>query len=209
MRHLHECFLPSVWRFVYVRVNGDSHLTEDIVSETVLALLRAVRAESEIGNLSGWLRGVASHKLNDHFRAAARVQHLMEQASRMTESADHNDAVQQQELQERRGEIRRVMDTLSDQQQIALEWKYIEKLSVREIAARMDLTEKAVESILFRARRDFKEKLVRLDHNSRPPSERGSSDEASADQETSESDGEESEADEDLTETKGIQCFTD
>jgi DNA-directed RNA polymerase specialized sigma24 family protein len=32
-------YLPSVWRFVYARVAGDSHLAEDIVSETVPAII--------------------------------------------------------------------------------------------------------------------------------------------------------------------------
>ena len=43
---LSERYLPSVWRFVYTRVDGDSHLAEDIVSETVLALVQAVSDES-------------------------------------------------------------------------------------------------------------------------------------------------------------------
>ena len=36
---LNERYLPSVWRFVFTRVDGDSHLAEDIVSETVFGLL--------------------------------------------------------------------------------------------------------------------------------------------------------------------------
>lgn len=158
--HLTECHLPSVWRFVYVRVNGDRHLAEDIVSETVLALVRAAAGETEIENPMAWMRSVASNKLRDHFRAAARVQHHIDKVARNTESTDENDAPRQQELSERRSEVLTAMDELPDQHRLALEWKYVDKLSVREIAGRLETTEKAAESILFRARRAFRERLI-------------------------------------------------
>lgn len=160
VRHLTECHLPSVWRFVYVRVNGDQHLAEDIVSEAVLALVRAATDETEIKNPMAWLRSVASNKLRDHFRAVARVQHHIDKLAHSTDSADENDAPRQQELRERRGEVLSAMDELPDQHRLALEWKYVDKLSVREIAGRLETTEKAAESILFRARRAFRERLI-------------------------------------------------
>ena len=170
VRHLSDCFLPSVWRFVYVRVNGDRHLAEDIVSETVLALMRAVADDkSDIQNPGAWLRSVASNKVTDHFRAAARVQHLIDEAKKTSPVSDDNDAVKQQELLERRKEIREVMDGLPEQQRMSLEWKYIDKLSVREMAERMQTTEKAVESILFRARREFRQRMTKLKDRDEQP----------------------------------------
>lgn len=164
-----ERYLPSVWRYVCSRVDGDEHLTEDIVSETVLALVRTVALsetdpQSEIKNPGGWLRTVAHNKIQDHYRAAARVRHLIDGARHDTPSAgERDDPAKHQETKERRAEIRAVMDGLSDQFRTALEWKYLENLSVREIARRWQTTEKAVESILFRARRDFRSELDRLD----------------------------------------------
>ncbi len=139
VKHLTDCFLPSVWRFVYFRVNGDQHLAEDIVSESVLALIRAVAdSKQEIGNPVAWLRTVAAHKVADHFRAAARVQHLIDQAQQSILANDEKDAAQEQELRERREEIRQVLDCLPEQSRLALEWKYIDKLSVKEIAERLE-----------------------------------------------------------------------
>lgn len=162
VRHLSECWVPSVWRFVYVRVNGDQHLAEDIVSEAVLALIAAAGdPQKEISNPGGWLRSVAANKVNDHFRAAARVQHLLDQARPGDGEDSNGDPVEQQELKERRAAIRDVLDALGDSQRMALEWKYVDRLSVREIAVRLDVTEKAAESVLFRARREFRERLER------------------------------------------------
>jgi RNA polymerase sigma factor (sigma-70 family) len=162
---LAERYLPSVWRFVYTRVDGDSHIAEDIVSETVLSLVRAVSGESSaaIENPGGWLRSVANHKVQDHYRAVARVRHLIDDAKNDPGSGEQDDPAKTQEQQERRAEVRRAMDELSDQYRSAIEWKYIDGLSVRKIAERWETTEKAVESILFRARREFRMKLLNTD----------------------------------------------
>lgn len=173
VKHLSDCFLPSVWRFVYVRVKGDRHLAEDIVSESVLALIRAVSdPELEIGNPIAWLRSVAAHKVADHFRAAARVQHLIDQARHTAPVSFGHDAVQAQELQERRDEVRQVLDRLPEQTRLALEWKYIDKLSVKEIAERLDVSEKAAESILFRGRKEFRQRILMKEEQEKSPAVR-------------------------------------
>lgn len=168
VKHLTDCCLPSVWRGVYVRVDGDRHLAEDIVSEAVLALVRAIDADTEIENPVAWLRSVTLHKIQDHYRAVARVQHLIQRVRPQGEATDDDDASAQHERLERRETVRRTMDRLPERQRIVLEWKYIEKLSVREIARRLDVTEKAVESTLFRARREFREILQRSDKTEDP-----------------------------------------
>lgn len=160
IRYLSETCLPAVWRFAYARAKADRHLAEDIVSDAVLALLKVVADPTvEIGSLVGWLRTVVSNKVADHYRAVARVQHLIDQAKQSPPLTESNDAVQQQEDAEQREMVRCVLELLPEQVRIALEWKYIEQISVREISNRLGLTEKAVESILFRGRREFRERM--------------------------------------------------
>lgn len=170
VQRLSDCYLPAVWRFVYVRVKGDRHLAEDIVGEAVLALIRAVSDPNlEIGNPVAWMRAVAAHKVADHFRAAARVQHLIDQAKQAAPVSHDRDAVQEQELQERREEIRQVLDQLPESTRMALEWKYIDKLSVKEISERLDVSEKAAESILFRGRKEFRQRMLMNDEHDESP----------------------------------------
>lgn len=157
VRSLTGSYLPSIWRFVYVRVKGDEHLAEDIVSETVLALIKAVQDDSPIENPVAWMRSVAQNKVMDHFRSAARVRQLMQKVTHTTETFNRDDPPSLKLHEEKREQVRDIMDGLTEQHRIALEWKYLEKLSVREIARRWDTTEKAVESILFRARVEFRE----------------------------------------------------
>ncbi|MEZ6125235.1 MAG: sigma-70 family RNA polymerase sigma factor [Planctomycetaceae bacterium] len=164
VQHLSDCFLPTVWRFVYIRVNQDRHLAEDVVSEAVLALIRAAADPNVLIKCpAAWLRSVAGNKIADHFRTVARVQHLIDDARRSGTVSDDEDAAAVHEADERRQQVRQVMDGLSEQYRLALEWKYIDHVSVRDIADRLDCTEKAAESILFRARREFRHRMEMRD----------------------------------------------
>ena len=158
-KHLNECFVPSIWRFVYFRVDRDSHVAEDIVGEAVLALVAAATSGSEIEHPSAWLRTVALRRIQDHFRAAARVQHLIEQVQQNTAHADEQDPATQHDRKLKCQTVREAMDRLPESYRMALEWKYVERLSVRVIAERLESSEKSVESILFRARKALRTQL--------------------------------------------------
>jgi DNA-directed RNA polymerase specialized sigma24 family protein len=71
------------------------------------------------------------------------------------------------EAGETRACVSAVMDRLSDDQRLALEWKYVDGLSVRQIAHRLDRTEKAGEATLYRARNSFREAFERVSRAAR------------------------------------------
>lgn len=173
LQRVREHYLPSLWRYVVSRVDGDPHVAEDIVSETMLALIKSFDGapiDAAIVNLGGWLRRVAHNKVQDHFRALARVRHLIDAAKQTCPDADRDsDPAKRMEVDQRRRQVRLAMDQLSDQYRIALEWKYLDRLSTREISRRWGTTEKAVESILFRARREFRIRIQRGEVADGPP----------------------------------------
>ena len=56
--------------------------------------------------------------------------------------------------------VQRVLDHLPSHYADALEWKYIDEVSVQEIAQRLGVGAKAAESLLTRARRAFRDALL-------------------------------------------------
>jgi RNA polymerase sigma-70 factor (ECF subfamily) len=156
--------LPTVWRYVYLGTGGDRHLAEDVVGESVLALVRQISSLTlHDGNLTGWLIAVARNKLGDHIRRAARAAALVAEARENNTSTAVRDGPEAAlEAAETRQRVLAVMDGLPDEERLALEWKYVDGLSVAEIAGRIGRTEKAVESVLYRARRSFREHFQRL-----------------------------------------------
>jgi RNA polymerase sigma-70 factor, ECF subfamily len=158
-RTLYSRYLPFVWRQAHALV-GDTHAAEDITSEVMVALLKNIRnLETEVPKLGGWLRAVVRCKAADYQRAVIRSRAKLTNAANR---ATANDSASQMlpsaplEVVETRRRVLLALDSLPERHRIVLEWKYFEALPVRDIAERLGETEKAVESVLYRARREFR-----------------------------------------------------
>jgi RNA polymerase sigma-70 factor, ECF subfamily len=154
---LYKRYLPTVWRQAYTLV-ADVHAAEDVTSETMLALLEGIhRLETDAPKIAGWLRTVVRCKAADYFRKSFRSRDKLPLAAGDVEACtgDANPAGPL-EIEETRTHVQDVLDELSDRQRVVLEWKYLDALRVREIAERLGETEKAVETVLYRARREFR-----------------------------------------------------
>lgn len=140
---LYRRYAPVVWRFVFARMRQDSHAGQDVLSETFLAAIRALQEGKTMDNMAGWLTGIARHKTADWYRQQG------ESASAEAEPATR-------ESSGASGVVAEVLEGLPPEERVILEWKYLDRCTVREIAERMGRTEKAVEALLYRARQAFK-----------------------------------------------------
>ena len=163
-QELYQRLLPSAWRLAWQLV-GDRQIAEDLVADCLLALCRQANdLDPDNIKLFGWLRGVIRHKAMDHHRAQARRSAALDQRAALqatSEAQKHSDnrPAARSERAEQINDVIAVLEGLDETRRQCLEWKYLERLSVREMAARLDLTEKAVESVLYRARLEFRERF--------------------------------------------------
>ncbi len=150
---LYRRHLPSVWRYVYAQLRGDDASSRDVVGETFLAAIRSLTAKDPaIASVSSWLIGIARHKIADHRRLSAK----WSGGAPPERPADEDDPMRSLEAADTRCIVARVMDRMDDTERSVLEWKYLDDLSVRDIARRLGRTEKAVEAMLYRARDAFR-----------------------------------------------------
>src|SRR5262249_19306208 len=74
---LYSRYFPAVWRYVCVRLGGNQHDAEDVVSETWIAAIRGIHGfDSKRGVVYGWLVGIAKNKVNDFLRRKKRTEPL-------------------------------------------------------------------------------------------------------------------------------------
>jgi RNA polymerase sigma-70 factor (ECF subfamily) len=108
-----------------------------------------------------WLCAVCRNEIAGHFRRLRRGETALDDASEDLLSTIENPETN---LLAREGDelVHLALDALPPRYARMLEWKYVDGLSVREIALRMDLGEKAVESLLTRARVAFRAAFERL-----------------------------------------------
>jgi RNA polymerase sigma-70 factor (ECF subfamily) len=153
-------YVPPLWRFALRRL-GDRELTSDIVQATTvkaIAKLAGFRGDSA---LATWLCAICSREIADHFRRRARAGTEVELDERTVDAgvvAAGADPEPEASLlaRERDGLVHEALDALPPRYARALEWMYLERVPVREIAARLDIGPKAAESMLTRARDAFR-----------------------------------------------------
>ena len=161
-----DTYAPRLFRFAMRRA-GDEDLAEEITQTTLIAAAGKLKSWRAEASLFTWLCTIARRQLVDHWRKTARqpelrpldddpdVRAALESLASGGDRADAADtSVDRQRLAER---VQITLDYLPDRYGDVLEWKYLQGLSVNEIAERLGSTPKAVESMLTRARQAFRE----------------------------------------------------
>ena len=173
---LADAALLPLFRFCFHRVGGNRHLCEEVVQETLLRALRDMdhydppRARD---NIFPWLSGLARNEITrvlSREKNAASLEQLWARMDRdlraifaRLESEEFPDDLL--ERQETRALVNATMAQLAPHYRQALEAKYLDGRSVRDMAGEAGNTEKAVESLLGRARQAFRDSFLALTRN--------------------------------------------
>jgi RNA polymerase sigma-70 factor, ECF subfamily len=157
-RALYDSAYGPLWAYVVWRCAGLRDLAEEITQETWLIAVRRIRAyEPRKGPFLAWLRGIAARVLQNELRRRRQIQSLAD-AEVAGPAAEGGTA----EL------IVRALALLPEHYEGVLRGKYLNGLSVEEIARAWQTTPKAIESLLTRARQGFREAYARLAENDVP-----------------------------------------
>jgi RNA polymerase sigma-70 factor (ECF subfamily) len=147
---LYDRALPEVYGYLVRRCDGSS-VAEDLTAETFLAAVAAVQKGSVPSMTTAWLIGVARHKLVDHWRRAARDErNLRAVADEPATDEDPWDAHLEATV------AHDVLATLGAHHRGALTLRYLDGLSVPEVAEHLGRTVHATEALLVRARLAFR-----------------------------------------------------
>ena len=170
-RELFDRFFPRLYRFALARLRDDPDSAKDVVQQTFCQAIERLDSYRGEAALYTWFCQICRNVLADHYRrngrSTGRVVLLedLPNARAVLESlaAPASDEPESGVL---RAQVHRIveatLDALPGRYGEALEWKYIDGLSVREIAERLSLSEKATESVLTRARESFREVITEM-----------------------------------------------
>jgi RNA polymerase sigma-70 factor (ECF subfamily) len=148
-RTLYDGAFTELWNYVLWRCAGLHTVAEEIVQDTWLVAVRRIADfDPAAGPFLAWLRGIAANQLRNHFRAVRRRPQT--QADFAEPSHDDREQREQAEL------IAAALAELPERSEDLLRAKYLDLMSVEQIAAEWDETPKAIESLLTRARQAFR-----------------------------------------------------
>ncbi len=160
-----EASFGPLYRFALPRVGGDADAAEEVVQTTLCRAVRKLATYRGEAALLTWLTTICRREIATYFEQRKKVPPMIDLADDLPEiraaleslgggAARPEDTLRRRETARL---VQVVLDRLPFHYGDALEWKYIDGLTVVEIAERLDLTPKAAESMLTRARNAFRD----------------------------------------------------
>lgn len=153
-----EDAIADVFDYVLRRV-GDRSLAEDLTSETLLAAFGMAQRAAVSTVSVAWLIGIARHKLIDHWRRQAAEQRRLRVVARQHQRTSHQHGPDEGFEQTRAVEALR---QLNPTQRATLTLRYVDNLSVAEVAELLGRTVTATETLLMRAKAAFRDRYATL-----------------------------------------------
>jgi RNA polymerase sigma-70 factor (ECF subfamily) len=156
-------YFPRLFRFAVLRLR-DPDAAEDLVQNSLIAAVRNLRSWRGEATLFTWLCTICRREISAWEKRTSRrvtvalveddpgVRAALESIGAAAEAPDAGLS-----RADTGRIVQLVLDHLPPRYSRALEWKYLEDLSVGDIAARLQCTSKAAESLLTRARDAFRD----------------------------------------------------
>ena len=147
---IYDRAVPEIYGYLLPRC-GNVALAEDLTAETFLAAVAAVKRHTVAHLTIAWLVGVARHKLVDHWRRQGREERNLRLV--------HDDTVPDEDPWDERIDATHahaVLDKLGPHHRAALTLRYLDGLSVPEVADHLGRGVHATEALLVRARVAFR-----------------------------------------------------
>jgi len=149
-------YAPKIRRYLMAKLPEAE--VEEILQDTFLSAFDSLSLYRGESSVSTWLVAIARHEVADFYRKKY-VRVAVENTSPLFDNMVSDILSPEFEWEKKKMERRffSAYRVLSKQYQDVLSYKYELSMSVREIAVRMEMSFKATESLLFRARAAFRE----------------------------------------------------
>jgi RNA polymerase sigma-70 factor (ECF subfamily) len=169
-REFFDEYSGRLYRFAIVRLGGDPDAAEEVVQACLVQVMRKLATYRGEAALFSWLCTFCRHEISrflakrkkanvmvslaeDHPEARAVLESLL------AAEGNAEDAVYRQEIAHL---VHITLDHLPARYGNALEWKYTEGLSLKQVGDRLGISARAAESLLRRARTAFREGFCSL-----------------------------------------------
>ena len=158
-------------RGVCMRYVGDEHLAEDLVQETFFNVVRSLNRVDDGFNFPAWIHRIAVNICQDELRRRnRRAVHIdtsgadpEEQMLKLADRDRHGNPEDALEMSYLRQMVWEVAKKLPERQRMVLTLRELQGLSYASIAHVMKISDAAVETLLHRARRRFKDEYLLLE----------------------------------------------
>jgi RNA polymerase sigma-70 factor (ECF subfamily) len=156
-------------RAACLRTMGDEASADDMVQETFYRVLRSINRLDPDSNFAAWAHRIAANVCTDELRRRSlrlKREGIGDESDVILRLPDNNAAGQPEaalELQRLRSLIWQISRKLPERQRMVLAMRELEAMPYASIARVMGISESAVETLLHRARRRFREEFLLME----------------------------------------------
>jgi RNA polymerase sigma-70 factor (ECF subfamily) len=159
-------YFPGLYRFAMARLRYDADAAEEIAQATLCAAISKLETFRGEASFFTWLCTFCRHEISAFYERSRKhpvALDLTEESPEVLAALESLSAAAGDDPEQSlgRSDVARLvhvtLDRLPERYADALEWKYIEGISVIDIAGRLGVTGKAAESLLTRAREAFRD----------------------------------------------------
>lgn len=167
---------PKLFRFILSRTGQDHDLAHDLAQDTLCKVMDKLDGYRGEASLFTWMCQISRSLIHAHFVKHKRRSQVVVPMADTPEMQNilENTAMQNQPQPEQvtmnqqlKGLLEEILDHLPNDYGHVLTWKYMDHLSVHEIAHQLNTSQIAVQSILARARKAFQKvisSMMQHDH---------------------------------------------
>lgn len=167
-------YYPKLFRFIMSRVNHDRDIADDFAQQTMCKAIDKMQSYRGEAALFTWVCQISRSLI---YADSLKQQRRCKTVIPLAESSDARDILDTIAMNENQQPenisvntelsdlISEVLDSLPNKYGDILEWKYVEQLSVDEIAGKLNTSMTSVQSSLARARKSFKVVIKKMVQN--------------------------------------------
>jgi RNA polymerase sigma-70 factor, ECF subfamily len=163
-----ECFEANfhrLYRFALARLDHDHELAKDMAQAAICKGFEKLHTYRGEAQLFSWLCAICRFEISGHFKRERRQPPRVSLPEEAVEVVGVLDSLASEFDDPERDLLRRevarlvhlTVDHMPHQYALVLEWRYADRLGVDVIAARLQVSYKAAESLLSRARAAFRD----------------------------------------------------
>jgi RNA polymerase sigma-70 factor (ECF subfamily) len=157
MNNFYNKYYLSIRKFVNLRIDDDG-VVEELTNDVMLAGITTLSSFNGKSSEFSWLCSIAKHKVIDYYRKKKIKTVLFSANPIFEEIADKALTPERDVLKnELKDEIKNTFREINESYHKILRLKYIEGLQIKQIATILEMSAKAVESKLIRAKKKFRE----------------------------------------------------
>ena len=147
---LYDQYAPRIYSYIYHRLN-DPDVAEDLTAQVFLRMIEALDTERGWhSSFSGWLYRIAHNLVIDYYRRRTRAAYSsLEDSPNLP--AIGGDPYYAATMKLENDILLRAVNELTEEQAQVITLRFLEGLSIAEVASAMDNTDGAIKALQYRA----------------------------------------------------------